>query len=86
MTNVISILETAPALIAAKGVELVQKRKALDTAKHNLEVARAAATIQHQDAKNQKLLEAYVANDAEVRKMEIAQSCSARLLSILTQS
>lgn len=67
MTNILSILESAPAKIASAAEKVRQKKGALDTAKNNLRVAEALATVTHQDAKNQRLLDALIALDDGVK-------------------
>ena len=49
MTNILSILETAPALIAAQNQKVLEAEHALQLAEHHLKVAKAAATIRHRD-------------------------------------
>jgi hypothetical protein len=69
--NLQAILETSADTIHAKGKLMVQARKALSVAEHNLEKAKAQATIKHQDAKNQKILEALIVFDEEVALAEL---------------
>lgn len=68
--NVIEWLENGPKLIAERGEKVAQCRKTLDEAKRNLDLARAAATILHGNAKNQKILEANVLKDPEVDRRD----------------
>lgn len=64
--NILHTLETAPENIRLAAEKVAQTRTALDRAKHQEKVAVAKATIRHQGAKNQKILEAMVEQDPEV--------------------
>lgn len=71
MTNVLAILQDSPALLASAAEELARCRKAVELATHHWGVARSAATINHQEAKNQTILNALVNNDLQVQRHAI---------------
>lgn len=72
MSNILEILETAPAEIASAAEKVVQAKKDLSLAEQRWGVARAVATVRHQEAKNQMILSALVTQEEEVKACEIA--------------
>lgn len=71
--NVLEVLEKAPALLAHKARIVVDKRKALKTAKMRLKSAQAAAKIKYKEERNMELIKAYCDADPDVNKAEIAE-------------
>jgi len=63
-------LEECPDAIQKAAEKVAEAKKALDNAKRNAEMARATATINNQNAKNQMILNALVENDSGVREAE----------------
>mgnify|MGYP001590780468 CR=1 FL=1 len=71
--HVVEVLENAPMLIAQYEEIVTQKQREMKLIEHNLEVARAMATVKGRTiAKNQKILEALVSIDVDVVKYETA--------------
>jgi len=70
--NILDILESAPALIAAENQKVVEAEQTLAHAEHHLKIAKAAATIRFKDEKNATLTKAYVDTDEEVQAKELA--------------
>lgn len=68
--TVLDILEQAPARLAAQAVNVSIARESLSIAKHKLEIAKSNAVIANQQAKNQKILDAYVVVDEEVKQCQ----------------
>ena len=75
-SNIIEILKDAAHNIMEANMKKSEASVNLRHAKHQERVARAKATIGHQDAKNQKILEAIVDSNEEV----IAQEKSTLLM------
>ena len=67
MTNILQILETAPEQIRIAAEQVANDEMVVKASKFALSVAIAKATIQNSEAKNQKLLEALVTQDAGVQ-------------------
>ncbi len=63
-------LAHGPSLIEQAAVLVAQKKEALDRARRAAEKARAEATITHQGAKNQTLLQALVESSWQVDKAD----------------
>lgn len=71
-SNILGILESAPAELATLAKTVAERRKDLDLAKHALTVAKARAGIRYQEAKNQTILRSRIDADEEVSRAEVA--------------
>lgn len=63
-------LSEGPSLIESAAQLVAERKRALDEAKRQVEKAKASAVLQHQDAKNQSVLNAHVVNDPAVDAAE----------------
>lgn len=71
MSNILQILETAPESIRIAAEQVANDEMVVKSSKLALSVATAKATIQHSEAKNQKLLEALVTQDEDVQRTSL---------------
>ncbi|MDB5344211.1 MAG: hypothetical protein JWP89_2588 [Schlesneria sp.] len=72
LSDIHRTLAETPSLIEQAANEVATQRAALDRAKREAEKARAMATINHQNAKNQTILQALVDLDSGVGSAEAA--------------
>jgi hypothetical protein len=72
LSTIHTTLAETPSLIEQAANEVASKKAALDKAKREAEKARAMATVNHQNAKNQAILQALVDLDTGVDLAEAA--------------
>ena len=66
MTNILEILESAPAEIASANQKVIEAETKLKTVQSKLNATRSAYVIKHKEAKNAKLTDAYVESEEDV--------------------
>lgn len=69
--SILEVLEKAPSILSSHAVNVVEKRKEYDRAKHDRDVALAKAKIKHQDKRNQELIKAAATAEEEVVQAEV---------------
>lgn len=73
MTNILEILEQAPALMASQSVKVTELEKEHRTIKARLSASRNYFTIKHKDEKNATLTAAFVENEEEVKSLVVQE-------------
>ena len=73
MSNILEILQAAPAKIAEENVRVIESEKTYKLAKARLSASRNAFTVVHRGEKNSRLIEAMVENEPDIQVLVIAE-------------
>jgi hypothetical protein len=82
MSNIIHVLQTAPALFEAKNLEVIEAEKQLKITRAKLAASRSAYTLKWKNEKNAKITDAYVESEADVQALvleEIEKDAAAKI-------